>query len=51
MHEERTMQFVELIFHVAPDGGTGVYELAIKFVLLVLPIAVEVVRRKRTRSS
>jgi hypothetical protein len=43
------MDFLERIFHVAPDGGTGSLELAILFVLLAFPIAVALLRRKRTR--
>jgi hypothetical protein len=41
------MDFVERIFHVAPDGGTGSLELAIIFVLLAFPIAVALLRGAR----
>ncbi len=45
------MDFVERIFHVAPDGGTGSLELAIIFVLLAFPIAVALLRKRRARIS
>ncbi|HUI83323.1 MAG TPA: hypothetical protein VL240_03820 [Candidatus Binatia bacterium] len=41
------MHFIEQIFHVVPDGGTGVLELGIVLVLLTLPLAGSVLRRKR----
>ncbi len=41
------MDFVERIFHISPDGGTGVLELAIAFALLVIPFAVIKMRRKQ----
>lgn len=42
------MDFIEQIFHVAPDGGTGVLELAIALVFLAIPAAVVVLRKKRS---
>jgi hypothetical protein len=44
------MDFIERIFHVAPDGGTGLLELAIVLALIVL-LAVVTVRRQSARSS
>jgi hypothetical protein len=45
------MDFIERIFHIAPDGGTGTLELSLLIVFLVAPIAVTmVVRRRRARS-
>jgi hypothetical protein len=45
------MDFIERIFHVSPDGGTGSLELAIMLVLLVIPLAVALHRKKRSRIS
>lgn len=46
------MDFIERIFHIAPDGGTGTLELSFLIVFLVAPIAVRMfVRRRRARSS
>lgn len=41
------MDFIERIFHVAPDGGSGVLELAIVLVVLVVLLAVATLRRQR----
>jgi hypothetical protein len=41
------MDFIERIFHISPDGGTGVLELAIAFALLVIPFAAVKVLRKQ----
>lgn len=41
------MNFIERIFHVAPDGGTGSLEMAIILVLLAFTIAVALLRKKR----
>jgi hypothetical protein len=43
------MHFIEEVFHVAPDGGTGVLELTLALVFLMLPLAVMALRRKRAR--
>jgi hypothetical protein len=39
-NEERTMDFIERILHVAPDVGSGALELAIVLVLLMLLLGV-----------
>ena len=41
------MDFIERMLHIAPDGGTGVLELAILLVLLVIPVAVAALRKKQ----
>ena len=41
------MDFVERIFHVAPDGGSGVLEFAIVLAFLVILLAVVMLRRER----
>ena len=45
------MDFIERIFHVAPDGGTGLLELAMMLVFLIVPLAVAMLRKQRSRSS
>ena len=46
------MNFIERIFHIAPDGGTGTLELSFLMVVLIVPIAaLMVARRRRARSS
>jgi len=45
------VDFIERIFHVAPDGGTGILELAIALLFFIVPLAAAALRRKRTRSS
>jgi len=45
------MDFIERIFHIAPDGGTGTLELSFLIVFLIAPIAAMMaVRRRRARS-
>lgn len=39
------MDFIERIFHIAPDGGTGYLELAIALVCVLLPGAVLLLRK------
>jgi hypothetical protein len=41
------MHFIERIFHVAPDGGNGVFELAIMLAFLAFVAAAATLRRKR----
>lgn len=41
------MDFIERIFHVAPDSGSGVLEFAIVLVVLVVLLAVAMLRRQR----
>jgi len=41
------MDFIERIFHFAPDGGSGVLESAIVLVVLVVLLAVAMLRRQR----
>jgi hypothetical protein len=43
------MDFIERIFHVAPDGGSGLLEMAILLVVLVGPFAVVVFRKHGAR--
>jgi hypothetical protein len=45
------MDFIERIFHIAPDGGTGTLELSFLMVVLIVPIAGMIVVRRRARSS
>jgi len=45
------MDFIERIFHVAPDGGTGATELAIFLLLVIVPLAVSMLRKRRARNS
>jgi hypothetical protein len=33
------MDFIERIFHVAPDGGNGTLELKIVLALVIVPLA------------
>jgi hypothetical protein len=46
------MDFIERIFHVAPDGGTGTLELAIALIVLIVPLVLGGLRllalRKKT---
>ena len=42
------MDFIERIFHVAPDGGTGFLELASGLVILIAPLVAAVRRKKRS---
>jgi hypothetical protein len=45
------MDFIERIFHIAPDGGTGALELSFLIMFLIAPIAaVMVVRRRRAQN-
>jgi hypothetical protein len=41
------MNFIEQIFHVSPDNGTGTLEATILIVLLVVPLAIAVLRMRR----
>jgi hypothetical protein len=43
------VDFIERIFHVAPDGGTGSLELAILLVLVIFPLVVLMFRKNRAR--
>jgi hypothetical protein len=45
------VDFIERIFHVAPDGGTGSLELAVLLVLVMFPLAVLALRKRRVRSK
>jgi hypothetical protein len=45
------MDFIEWIFHVAPDGGSGILEFALMFVLFIGPVALAAIRKKRGRKS
>lgn len=39
------MDFIERLFHIAPDGGTGYLELSIALVCALLPGAVLLLRK------
>jgi hypothetical protein len=45
------MDFIEQIFHVAPDGGSGHLEIAIVLLLVVAPLAVLAFRKYHTQIS
>jgi hypothetical protein len=48
-YKEENVDFIERIFHVAPDGGTGSLELAILLVLVIFPLVVLMFRKNRAR--
>lgn len=48
-YKEENVDFIERIFHVAPDGGTGGLEFAILLVMVILPLAVLMFRKIRAR--
>jgi hypothetical protein len=37
------MDFIERLWHLSPDGGTGTFEL----LLLLIPLAIAIVLRRR----
>jgi hypothetical protein len=43
------MHLIEEIFNVAPDGGSGLLELAIAFMFLILTLIPAVIRRRVRR--
>lgn len=45
------MDFIERLFHVAPDGGNGMTELAILFVVFLVPAAIYWLRKRRRRRA
>lgn len=45
------MDFIERIFNVAPDGGTGGLELVMVLVVLIVPLTVFVRRKVHARNS
>lgn len=45
------MQFIEEIFHVAPDGGSGILEMSIVMALLSIPTVIFAVRRRAKRNA
>jgi len=45
------MHFIEQIFHIAPDGGTGILELVIALVFVMFPLGVLALRTKRRRDA
>jgi hypothetical protein len=47
MRTTMTIDFIERLFHIAPDGGTGFLELSILVALLLVPVTVRAVRRHR----
>ena len=42
------MDFIERIFQVSPDGGTGLWELAFVLGLMAIPLTLGLRRRART---
>jgi hypothetical protein len=40
------MDFMERIFHVAPDAGTGLLELAILLIVIAVPVTIGFLRRR-----
>ncbi len=45
------MHFIEQMFHIAPDGGTGILELAIAVVFVMFPLGVWALRTKRRHDA
>ena len=45
------MHFIEQIFYIAPDRGTGLLELAIELVLVIFPLGFLLLRMKRGRDA
>ena len=41
------MDFIEAVFHIAPDGGSGLTELTILLVCLFVPFCILRLRRAR----
>jgi hypothetical protein len=41
------MDFIERIFHLSPDGGTGSLELAILLAVIAIPVTIVLLRRRR----
>lgn len=48
-NKEENVDFIERIFHIVPDGGTGSLELAVLLVLVIVPLAVLMFRKNRAR--
>jgi hypothetical protein len=45
------MDFIERIFHIAPDYGSGALEATLLLASLAIPFALAVVRASRTRRA
>lgn len=45
------MDFIERLFHIAPDGGTGMLEVTIVLILIFIPAAILSVKRNRARRT
>ena len=45
------MDFIERIFHIAPDGGSGILELDLLLVFLILPLVTVAISKIRVRKS
>jgi hypothetical protein len=45
------MDYIERLFHIAPDGGNGLLEVAITMAVLLVPIAFLAARRKAKLDS
>jgi hypothetical protein len=42
------MNFIEQIFHISPDNGSGALEATILIVLLIAPVVFAVLRMRRS---
>jgi len=45
------MHFIEQIFHIAPDNGSGLLELSIIMAVLSIPAVLLAVRRRAKRRT
>jgi ABC-type phosphate transport system permease subunit len=45
------VDFIERIFHISPDHGSGVLEATILLTLLLIPIAVALLRSRLRRQN
>ena len=43
------MDFIERLFHIAPDGGNGITELAIALICGLVPLAANWLWKRRRR--
>ncbi len=44
------MDFVERLFGISPDGGSGLYELTLLVLLMAAPILAAILRRRSSKS-
>jgi len=45
------LRFIEYLFHISPDGGSGVLEIAIVMAVLLVPAAIAARRLLMRRRS